>query len=85
MVTVDQFGLHWFCSAHWAFVHFLFSRLVVPCTRNGDCKKNHSAELYESDRTYLTVKFEDKYYDVCSKHMNMYDDLLGITVLDFNP
>jgi len=77
MVTVDFFGRQWFCSSHWMFVDFLFSMLVASCCRKKGCRRNHLADFSEEDRGFLSVKFNNKYYDLCDEHTLLYEQLLG--------
>lgn len=74
--VVDGEGRRYFCTKHWADV-CAFMRDVRFCV---NCKRNHLADYYERDRTALTLKFQDKWWELCwmhfTKHNNSMSDII---------
>lgn len=81
MATVDRFGIHWFCEAHWVLVSYVL-KLVAECSRKHEgCFRNHKAEVDEYERLMNTIKFEDKYWDLCDMHLGIHDEVIGIDLI----
>jgi len=81
MSTNDRFGQHWFCEYHWTLVSYVFKD-IKTCIRNSrGCIRNHKAEIYEYEKTLNTIKFQDKYWDLCDRHIGIYDEITGIDII----
>jgi len=85
MFTSDRYGQHWICEKHWKLMSYIF-KVVAECYRSkSGCLRNHKAEFYPSDRYINTVKFENRYWDLCDKHLGIYDEYIGMSFsLDFD-
>ena len=67
--TVDYHGIRFFCDIHWKWI-ILFMKFIKECSK---CKRNHNADLYKNSRTTSSLKYEDKWWDICAKHFEFYD------------
>lgn len=84
MMTLDNLGYHWFCESHWQIMSFLFNKRVVMCSRdNGElsCERNHLAEIDFEEITLATIKYSDKFWDLCDSHLAIYDEIVGINMI----
>jgi len=81
LLTVDVYGIQWFCDEHWKVMCLLFNGVVYKCLKNNKCTRNYHAE-FDPEASYLTtVKHDNKFFDLCDKHYNIYEELLGINSL----
>lgn len=79
-LTVDTYGTRWFCDEHWNIMGLLFNIVVPRCIKTSSCKRNYKVELNPLT-TITTVKHNNKFYELCDKHNDMYEELLGINGL----
>jgi hypothetical protein len=78
--TTDDVGTRYFCREHWEHIGFFF-KLVKECDR---CFRAHKADYYRDERTIDTVKYMGKWWELCTKHKKIYDDVVDIILpLDF--
>jgi hypothetical protein len=79
LVTKDSLGYRLFCDDHWKLINLLFSRGVTGCVREkASCFRNHSADLYESFREQNSIKFDGRWYNLCSHHLGIYENILSL-------
>jgi hypothetical protein len=80
-LTVDAYNVRWYCEEHWQILSFLFNSVVLKCIKAGKCSRNYKREFDPDSKTITTVKFCSKYFDLCSKHNDIYEELAGINSL----
>ena len=81
LLTVDTYGTRWFCDEHWTVMGLLFNNIVLKCSGVYSCRRNHHAEVGKKGLCLTTVKFEGKFFDLCDKHNDIYEELIGINSL----
>jgi len=62
-------------------VSYLFNKLVSGCTRSSKklrCELNRQADFDKSVLRLNTVKHDGKFFDLCSTHLKVYEELVGI-------
>lgn len=73
--TADWGDIRYFCDEHWEIIRLFFSKVAAKeC--NG-CKRNHHAETEISYFKEQTVKYMNKYWDLCKVHLATYEDALN--------
>lgn len=79
-ITIDKRGTREYCFSHWEWICMLFNK-VATCARSektSKCARNHLAEVSKDDINSDTIKFVDRYYDLCPAHIRVYEGLLDI-------
>lgn len=72
--VVDVYGPRFFCDAHWVLAGYIF-RIIKECE---DCHRNHKADWDRNYITYDSVKYQNKWWELCDYHWSLYDDMVMI-------
>lgn len=80
-LTVDVYDVRWYCDEHWELVSFLFNSVVSKCMKTNGCTRNNKVEFMLEVSSIVTVKYCGKYFDLCSKHNDIYEELAGVNSL----
>jgi len=67
---LDFHGVRYFCDFHWNWVSS-FINLVKDCP---GCLRNHLADFYRDHRTKNDMKHLNKWWRLCSDHLEYLDD-----------
>mgnify|MGYP001573185642 CR=1 FL=1 len=81
-VTRDTSGIRVFCEPHWIAISSLFARAKNCALKEWGCWRNHGADLYEDERTSYSVKHCDRYWELCSVHMDLYKKYVPLWLID---
>jgi hypothetical protein len=71
--TYDWAAIRYWCENHWGIVCLLFRLISAECDI---CERNHPADFFEHELNMSTIKFQDKYWDLCDYHYGLYHDLM---------
>ena len=72
--TVDWGAIRYFCNFHWEEIRLLFNKIAM--SKCNLCTRNHRAETDNAFFIQETVKYNAKYWDLCTKHLLTYEDLI---------
>lgn len=74
----DSSGIKVLCEEHWKVINRLFE-MVSKCSRcDHGCWRNHGADLYPDNRTNSSIKHMDKYWELCSIHIQLYQRFMSV-------
>lgn len=77
-VVRDSSGIKVVCEEHWRVLNQLFE-MVSKCFRNGyGCWRNHGADLYPDERNSKSVRYMDKYWELCDTHVQLYQRFMAV-------
>jgi len=76
--TRDCDATRWLCNEHWVTITGFFIT-VKNCSH---CYRYCLADLYAAARTQDTVKFSDKWWELCLWHRQAYFDSMDIILVD---
>ena len=68
--TADFYDIRYFCNVHWVYV----TRLMNSIRACSKCYRNHNAEFYSDAIEIFSVKFDNKWWDLCGEHITEYDN-----------
>ena len=56
---------------------------IAHCARKEwGCWRNHGADLYADERTDYSIKHDNKYWELCSVHMDLYKKRVPLWLIE---
>lgn len=72
--TKDWGNVRYYCDEHWDLLRQFFMKVGAHACDG--CIRNHHAETDSSYFRESTVKFCEKYWDLCGLHIRVYEDAI---------
>jgi hypothetical protein len=74
----DNDGIRSLCAEHWRTLNRLFEKVSECYRKDFGCWRNHGADLYPNERSEYSIKYLDKYWELCDIHLQVYERFMSI-------